>query len=246
LAPQGLAKLTNKNPDEKKDGFYALIGNSILDDQVSYFYGDEAWSHSTEALLSTEKFNMKNVDDFVFLKTSLIDQNGIELIPIHEKESSYFELSQNAKYVFVVNYKYPHQYLDPEAFSRLIVNVSQPLIDQGPININLSSKEESTEIPLKTLNLPEISTGRISFTFPSDFVDPELSLTVHLVKGPLHTAQVIFAFILLAICSVIVASDTNTKISMEWFFSVGWTRALAGFFQLVSLLWLIKLTGKNF
>ena len=109
--------LTNNDPDNHDDGFYAIKSNDIRTGQ-SMMVGDTSWDTIVTNISRTRVFAARADHESVFARLTMTTRwmRWFKKTPVINKDEIYFKVTKNESYNFSLYYRYPNQIKlqDPE------------------------------------------------------------------------------------------------------------------------------------
>ncbi len=269
LSSLGLPQLTNDNPEEENDGYYAIYTDSILSDKQKFKFGENAWADCVNAISGTEYLKSSIDRQYVFAKAELWEHSPKYKIirphlsnnPWYKKRlkvndgDSFYKVTTNRRYGFRINYNYPIQEQDTTATAKLIIDVSNNIVPRSSKELQINSRASRIVFPFTFKEPVQDRFGTIGFTSLSSLASSTLiastrsySFEIAYPKG--YWAGIILLVIVFAITSVLIGID----LSKVDFSNIGdylknnwnWIKLIAPVSQAFVLFWLFKLTGKKF
>lgn len=267
LSPLNLPKLTNNNPEEVNDGYYAIYSDSVLNDKSKFMFGDSAWVNCVNAISKTKPLISSIGNQFVFAKAELREHAQKEKV-IHPHISNnpwymrllrtvndgdvFYKVTKNHRYDFHVNYVYPLQEQDSNATAKMEVEVSDNIVPLGNQVLPISSRASRITFPFTFKEPIQYIVGRIGFAFFSDtassnVVAPKRSMSFQICYSKGYWLAVIVAILLFVISGILIGIDLS-KVGLSNigdYLKSDWTKIIAPVLQALVLFWLFKLTGKK-
>jgi len=272
LSPRNLPKLTNNNPEEENDGYYAIYAHNIFDDKSKYISGDNAWDNCVATISKTGKLKSSTENQVVFARSKLCEHAREEKVVrphitnnpwyqvlrrvkrrVNDGEA-FYKLTQNRRYDFTINYVYPIQEQDTTVTAKMKIIVSG--------NISLLS---SQELPINsradrivssfTVNEPiEKGVGTLEFTFSPEtiasakMVAPQqryLSFQIGHSRG--YWFALIIYVILFVLGSIFIGTYSAEKGLLNTFTAAksDWPKIIAAIVQAMAIYGLFRLTGRK-
>jgi hypothetical protein len=265
LGPLGLPKLTNNDPSNTNDGYYAIKAGSIFSEDAHFVRGDDAWVSIIDQLCNTAAFSRaaelrrllpgdegKEAHEFIFAKCSVIAKgtDDTELSPRLQNNESVFNIVRGRQHKLRLTYRYPTQLEDTMSEATIEAEFGENLRPTGGTRVSVNSYSNSVDLPFTTKRVIEDYEDGIRFQFkPTNenraLIAPDTRLLVHIGESRLFWPQVIVGLLLFTVLGTIVGADFS-DISPLTFCTVTqvlWPKFLASFFQALALLWLFRLVG---
>ena len=141
LTSKNLPKLTNNDPQEKDDGYYA-----IYTDNIKFLSGDNAWERCVAAISKTKPFESSTNRQVLFARLRLCEHGKKERMvypdisnnPWYQKlwrrvnnGEAFYKLTRNRKYDLRINYVFPIQDQDTNATANLSIRTSGNIVPAG-------------------------------------------------------------------------------------------------------------------
>ncbi len=246
LGPKNLPRLTNGAPENKDDGYYAIIGPYVFDKTVAE---DAAWTKTVDALFKTTCFRKEK--NPLFLRCQMKDRKGGLLKCGPEKGFKLFEDKE-----YVVNLYYKVQKGTGDMSVEVSVDDTARLIGEGAFPINMASNSKAAKIRIK--KHPDVSAGAITIDENNSQQRWQFTMTYYLGWQWWKYLTLLLLVLLFGLFSAISLDLTKFFSSAasqpaEWWnimwnigvFQSALVRFIAGILQLCVILGAIKLLGKK-
>jgi hypothetical protein len=250
-----LPKLTNNDPQNSNDGFYAIRNSDLTKEKSKYIKGDSAWDKITDDIKNTVAFAAKNNQETVFARLSIPSKNWFYKTksPRVKKSNTFFKISKGQQYHFNLFYKYPNQIGNRVTNLDLTTNDSIRILSETQIAID--NYTNNTTINFTTKRYIEDNNDNISFKFnssnipnPENLIAPNFTIGMNIKEGLSFWIQIAIAIILFGISEIIFSIDYNS-ISNITFTSIiseiTIAKLIGTLLKGLALFWIFRLVGKK-
>jgi len=267
LGPNGLPKLTNNDPFNASDGYYAINAGKIITPANDFHWEQDAWQKAAENLSKTKAFGEKAPQDdplqekddvpreFLFVRCDISRESMRKKVvsPNLRKGWAAFDLVRGARYEFLLSYQYPPQLLNTSHTAVVEAKFGENLRVLGSRCINIDSYSNSLSLLLATKKHLEDNEDGVSFEFTSNrptfkLIGPDARLLLRFRESKPFWIILVILLLAFTTLSVVIGADL-TKISplTTWnIIKALWPKSLAAFLQATVLFFLFRLMGKKF
>jgi hypothetical protein len=243
----GLAALTDQNPENPHDGYYAITSDSIFGQGENFQFGDEAWGVTVDRLSRTRALRTDEEQAPVFVQTSIRDgKNHTAQRATVRNGVGVFSLKKDARYDLVLTYRFPKQRLDHSFECGANLKLGDNLKALSDTRVVIDSYSNSITIPVTSKRYTEDNIGHIAIEPGSGgsgafILLPDAAFEYALGESRTFWLQLILALLLYAAAGALIG--------VEHFASITWGRVLpkAGlaFLQALSIFWMLRFMGKK-
>jgi len=266
LGPKGLPRLTNDDPFNANDGYYAIKAGNIFTQANDFHWGQDAWQSAVENLRKTQAFaerapraeSSQEEDDahreFLFVRCDISQESTQKkaVTPTLRKGLAVFDLLRGARYEFLLSYRYPPQ-LENTSYTAIVeAEFGENLRALGSTSINIDSYSNSVSLPFATKRHLEDNKDGISFKFISnrskyELIGPDSRLLFRFKEAKSFWIQLGIILLLFTALSVFIGADLPqiSPLTICNVVKVLWLKVLAGFLQAAVLFWMFRLVGKK-
>jgi hypothetical protein len=253
LSASGLPQLTDANPESTRDGFYAILGESIFGQNDECFQDDRAWSEAVESLSKTRGFISNNSQSPVFTRVDVQERSsGQRINALVQSSSSKCRFEKDKAYQLSVTYRFPRQRQDQTAHARAEVQLGDNLKPLAGTTIQIDSHANSVLVPFRCKRYAEEDSGNILFAPVNEHGKPELVISGQSIEFQIHESlgfwvQAIMALLIFSLAAAFIGVDLSklSSLSACAIWHAAWPKIIAGIFQTAALFWIFRLLGKK-
>jgi hypothetical protein len=251
IGTKGLPRLTDNDPDNRRDGNYVIDGDSIFGHAADFIRGEEAWNANVDAFSGTRMLRTDETQSPIFLRVD-IQRNRKRLNPKLKNDSSVFSLAKKTPYDLVFTYRYPRQRIDATAVAEILVETGDNLILLGSSRLRVNTHANSVVVPFSSKKYPEETVGVVKVSPMTPGGPPSLMLTQSDVRykfsePAFFVVQIWCALLLYSLFTALLGVDFSKldPITVKAVLAAAWPKALLGLPQAIALFWLFWLVGKK-
>jgi hypothetical protein len=256
MHPKGIVQLTDDDPLNKSDGWYAVSSNNLFTQRDDFFHGDRAWSRCVDWIKDCKSFSQdfntrpSDKNDFVFMRCGIRKGSGSDVSSEMTNNETVFNLTKGEQYELDLTYRYPSQLTNAESSARVSINIGDSLKNLSPNTLNIDSATNSLIYRFTTKRYIEEPKDSISF----EFLSPDAStrvygsdskLTFKIQESTSFWFQLALALLVFSLSGVYIGADFTDIDSFRSGVTTLWDEVLAGFIQACVLFWLFRLVGKR-
>ena len=250
-----LPKLTDNDPNNDNDGFYAIINNDITKRKGDYIFGSDAWDKITNDIMEAKAFKSTNEQETVFARLSIKSNQWFKknIQPIIKQDDQYFKIIKNHKYTLNFYYKYPNQVNNNSINLDLSTDNSIKIISAKCILIDNYSNNST--IIISSIKNCEDKRGNLIFEFksnqainPNNLISPNYTFSFKISEGLGFWVQILIATVLLGISEIIFSIDFSriNNMTLDVIISeITITKLIGTIIKTIALFWIFKLVGKK-
>ncbi|MEX1143566.1 MAG: hypothetical protein WEC16_01905 [Anaerolineales bacterium] len=129
----GLPKLTNNDPAELNDGYYALQGQSLFNAVGDFHYDGNAFPVLSNELNASQSFRVLSKAEeggpreTVFARAIILKRGNEIVVPKEVRNQHIFEIENNATHSLRISYIYPAQDIDRNRTAQIRVDFGENL-----------------------------------------------------------------------------------------------------------------------
>jgi len=265
LSPKNLPKLTNNNPEELNDGYYAIYADSVFDDRSRFISGDDAWENCVRAISKTRHLESSTEKQVVFARSELCERARKEKVvrphitnnPWYWRLSgrwndgdAFYKVTKNRRYGLRVNYVYPIQERDTRVTARMKIETSSNVSRFGSQELPVNSRASRIDFPFTVAG--EERVGRLAIAFSPDnpsvaMVAPERELGFQIVHSGSYYLALAVSLILFVLGSIFIGTYSAEKGLQDTFAAAksDWPKIIAAIVQVLAIICVFRLTGRK-
>ncbi|MGB2754941.1 MAG: hypothetical protein WBD75_00890 [Phycisphaerae bacterium] len=266
LHKKELPRLTDGDPQNRDDGYYAIEGPDIFANAGGYTLGEDAWDGTVQQLYGTKAFQASAERRPVFCRCQISEEQGRGR-PLKAKirgEEALFRVLRGRTYVADLYYKVgcdEHKHAGLE----ILLSVPQDIRVAGNPRVPIDANSNRQQVPFNVKRHPEYAAGSLEFSFwplvPKEDDKPLEMAIRYEVSTPLGVyVWVPLLVVLFAACSAFKGMDFVGQASSpsaewaEWYKCfVSWAaahllllRMLAEGLQVIAVLGMVRCLGNKF
>ena len=267
LSPKNLPKLTNNNPKEENDGYYAIYADSIFDDKSKYISGDNAWDNCVTTISKTKKLKSSIRNQVVFARSKLCEHAREEKVvrphitnnPWYQvllrrvnDGDAFYKLTKNRRYDFRINYVYPIQEQDTTVTAKMKIKVSGNISPLGSQELLINSRADRIAFSFIVNEPIEERVGTLEFAFSPDTVSakmvaPQRDMSFQIGHSRSYWLALIISVILFVLGGTFIGTYSAEKGLLNIFAAAksDWPKIIAAIVQAMAIYWLFRLTGRK-
>lgn len=267
LAPKNLPRLTNNNPEEEDDGYYAIYADNIFKDNSKFLSGDNAWENCVSAISKTRSLESSTSKHVIFARLRLCVHGREERMvrpnmtnnPWYKKlwgkvneGDAFYKLTRNNKYSLRVNYVYPIQEQDTTATAKLKIRTSGNIVPSGDQEFPVNSRASRITASFMVGEVNAERMGKLAFTFSPDnesvdMVVPERDIGFQIGHSKRYWAALAASIILIILGGTFIGTYSAENGVLNVFDSMksDWPKLIAAAVQATAIYWLFRLTGRR-
>ncbi|MGB8769169.1 MAG: hypothetical protein WCC92_06120 [Candidatus Korobacteraceae bacterium] len=252
LGSRGLPVVTNTDPEYARDGYYALLSDSIFTAPNEFQVGDSAWGNAVQNLSSTRAFATTTEQTPVFLRLQ-VGKSGKKaaIEPLLKGGSALYRFKKNESYDLALTYRYPRQLTDHTSRASFKVRLGENLRpNEAPVLVD--SHANSVQIRFAAKRYIDDDTGSIQMEGTEVSGQPILLLANsglnYEIKEPKRFwAQLAIALLLLSIVSALLGLDFSSiqPLTASNLLCAVKPKLVLGIVQTAILFWVFRLIGKK-
>jgi hypothetical protein len=252
LGTQGLPILTNHDPENAHDGYYALQSDSIFSSRDAFHIGDLAWGDAVQNLSTTRALATNAAQAPVFLRLQIVESGKERRYePRSKGVSALYEFKKNRSYDAVLTYRYPRQRLDHTSRAGFQLKLGENL-RPNEASVSVDSHANSVEVRFVSKRYVDDDTGNIQLEPKVEASQPELllpnsSLTYQITESKGFWLQLTVALLLLSIVGAVLGLDFSKiqPLTAANLLSAARPKLFLGAIQTAILFWVFRLIGKK-
>ena len=250
-----LPKLTDNDPKNDNDGFYAIINNDITKRNGDYIFGSDAWDKITNDIMEAKAFKSTNEQETIFARLSIKSNRWFtkNKQPTIKKDDQYFKIIKNHKYTLNFYYKYPNQVNKNSINLNLSTNNSIKVINNECITIDSCSN--NSKIIISSIKYCEDSRDNLKFEFTSNqgikqenLISPNFTFSFKISDGLCFWIQLLIATVLFGMSEIIFSIDISQIKTITLNAILGGitiTKLIGTLAKAIALFWIFRLIGKK-
>ena len=217
----GMPRLTDGNPENTHDGYYAIQSESIFGRFNDFKAKDDAWTSAVTDLASTRALRTDDDQWPVFVKAAIQSRkDATSLMPIIQNQISLFQLTKDEVFQLVLTYRFPKQWADNASQCRVDVKLGENIRALGGSSLMVDSASNSSLVSFTTRRYAEDNRGNIELEGPSQIkpqiLVPDAYLEYLLEEGTGFWVQIIVALVLYASAGALIGVDFSKLNPFSW------------------------------
>ncbi len=246
LTPSGLPRLTEDDPRNERDGYYAIQESSIFGGKDEFKTGKTAWNSAVEEISKTKAFSTTAEQAPIFLMLDVNDSSKHPLKASSQAETTIFKFHKDTRYELVVTYRFPQQRTDQSARGKVKLDFGEPIRAQKEISID--SHANSVTVPFAPKRFVEEDRGSLAIT-SAEAKNPigEVNLEYELGESRSFWVQIVIALIAFSIIGTLIAIDFSKiqPLTFKNIWPVAKIKLFLALLQTIVLYWLFRLIGRK-
>lgn len=257
LHPHGILSLTEEEPKNPNDGWYAVTGKNIFAQKDNFYTGSSAWSECVESIKYCKSFNSDfhssggdNRSEFIFIRCDIVNNSGNNIAAELDGRRTVYSLTRGEEYELRLSYRYPSQDENTSRTASIDVNVGENLKSLSGSTVKIDSASNTPFYPFTTKKYVEENIDSISFRFYSkndevDVYGPDQKLQFKIKESTSFWVQLAAALLIFSISGVYIGADLSNVNSAYSAITTLWDESLAGLVQAGMLFWVFRLVGRR-
>ncbi len=259
LKQHNIPKLTNNNPIEPNDGYYAVIHDNIFSLSENYYKNDEAWTNCVDSISKCEAFkhdkqNSSNqIEEHLFIRCEILNEKNKKADSSFINGKKYFNLTKGIFHNLQLTYRYPAQQHNTSNTGVIEIETGDNIKLLGSNIENINTFSNNLNIQISTKRYLEDFTDKISLTFKSnqkdhDLIGPKAELLFSIKEQKTFWVKIFLLLVLFSLCSAYIGTDLTSisPFTLKTVLLSLWDKVLVGLLQAFTLFCLFKLIGKKF
>lgn len=250
-----LPKLTNNDPENSNDGFYAIKNNDITKENNSFKFGSDAWEKITNDIKDTRSFASNDNQETVFARLSLNSNMWFlkNKFPKIKKDNFYFKITKSHKYTLSLYYKYPNQVNNNSISLKLSSKDTLNVLSEESIPIDNYTNNSTINISSKKYIEDNRDNLKFEFTSnqdiePENLISPNYTFSFKISEGISFWIQILIAIVLFVLSEITFSIDYSqiTTITFDSILSeITPTKLIGTSLKAITLFWIFRLVGKK-
>ena len=246
--------MTDNDPQNTRDGSYAILADSIFGQTDEYVRADAAWTDAVEALSKTKALATNNEQSPIFARLEVHQGSSKKKLirPVISNGTSSYEFEKGKPYELSLTYRFPRQRIEQGAKARAEISLGDSLRPSGNLPVNIDSHANSLLFLFGSRRYVEENSGTISILPVNEADQPNALMSDYVIQYRIREStgfwlQTIGALLAFSLASAFIGIDLSklSPFSVHALAGAAWPKLIAGLIQTGALYWVFRLFGKK-